>query len=237
MNRLFQQLQQRIESGEFKPGQALPSVAELQKQFNASEEEVKQALSELIYEGFLERVRPEPTETIRVPGYKLWGTLGGIHSLTHEARKRGQEPGTEVLRFDIVPVWPAVGKRLQLDPGEEVVVMERLRTADGEPVAIETSYMPAKYMPGVTKEMFEAKGAGQSSFEVMQKKFGLKSHKAVDEVTVAAVEKREAELLGLDEGTPVLVRFRITYSDRGIPIKCSRALWKFKAGYEMELEE
>ncbi len=237
MNRLFQQIQQRIESGEFKPGELLPSVSELQEMFNASEDELRRATSELIYEGFLERVRLEPSDQVRVPGYKLWGTLGGIHSVTQEARKRKQEPGTKVLSFDIVLVWSSVGKRLQLGSDEEVVVMERLRTADGKPVAIETSYYPARYYPGITKEMFEGKGAGQSSFEVMEKKFGLKSEKAEDELTVAAVEKREAELLGLEEGTPVLLRFRITYSDREIPIKCSRAIWKFKAGYQMALEE
>jgi GntR family transcriptional regulator len=115
--------------------------------------------------------------------------------------------------------------------------MERLRTADGEPIAIETSYLPAKFMPGVTKEMFEVGGAGQSSFEVMQKEYGLKPHRAVDELTVVAIEEREASLLGMQSGTPILLRFRITYSEGGVPIKCSRALWKLKAGYEMPLDE
>jgi GntR family transcriptional regulator len=237
VNRLFQQIEQQIAAGKLKPGETLPAVSELQREFNATEDEVKQAISELIYEGFLERARPEPLEEIRVPRHKLWGTLTGIHSITHEARKRNMAPGVKVLSFDIVPAWSPVQERLQLRPEDEIVIMERLRTADGEPVAIETSYMPAKYMPGISKEMFEQKDAAQSSFEVMQKKFGLKSSRAVDELTVAAIERREAELLEMEEGTPVLLRFRITYSDQDVPIKCSRALWKFKAGYQMALEE
>ncbi len=235
MNHVFRQLRQQIEAGEFKPGETLPAVSELQKEFDASEDEVRRAISELIYEGVVERVRSQPSEAVRVPPYQLWGTLRGIHSITREARQRNMEPGVEILNFETVPVWPAVGEWLQLGLDEEVVIMERLRTADGEPVAIETSYLPAKYMPGVTKEMFESGGAGQSSFEVMQKKFGLNPKRAVDELTVVAIEKREAELLGLEEGTPILLRFRITYADNGIPIKCSRAIWKFKAGYEMDL--
>jgi GntR family transcriptional regulator len=235
MNRLFSEIQKRIESGEFQPGEPLPSVSELQQQFKASEDEVRQAISELIYEGVLERGRPEPSDQVRVPDYELWGTLTGIHSITREARKRGMEPGVEILSFETVPVWPSVAERFQLDPDDQVVVMERLRSADGEPVAIEVSYYPAKYYPGITKEMFTSGGSGQSSFKVMEEKFGLKSAKAADEVTVVALEKREAELLGLEEGTPVLLRFRVTYSDKGIPIKASRAVWKFKAGYEMAL--
>jgi GntR family transcriptional regulator len=235
MNRLFQEIQAEIETGNYLPGEALPPVSELAEAFDASQQEVEEALTELIYEGYLERSRSGPTGEVRVPSYHLWGTLGGIHSITQDARKKGQEPGTDVQRFEILPVWPSVAARLALEEGDEVIIMERLRTADGEPIAIETSYLPAKFMPGVNKEMFESGGAAQSSFSVMQKKYGLKPHRATDELTVTALEEREADLLGMEQGTPILLRFRITYSDEGVPIKCSRALWKLKAGYEMPL--
>ena len=140
-----------------------------------------------------------------------------------------------ILTFETMPSWPVVRERLQLDVGDEVTIMERLRLADGEPLALEYSYFPAKYYPGITADMFMGGGAGQSSFKVMQEKFGLKSARAVDEVTVVAIEKREAELLNMEEGTPVLLRFRLTLSDKGVPIKGSRAIYKFKAGYEMDI--
>lgn len=235
MNRLFSEIQKRIESGEFQPGEPLPSVSELQEQFDAGEDEVRQAISDLIYEGVLERMRLEPTDQVRIPNYQLWGTLGGIHSITREAKKRGMEPGVEILNYEEVSAWPFVAERLQLDPDDKVVVMERFRKADGEPVAIEISYYPAKLYPGISQEMFRSSGSGQSSFKVMQEKFGLVPHRAADELSVVALEKREAELLGLEEGTPVLLRFRVTYSDKGVPIKASRAVWKFKAAYEMGL--
>jgi GntR family transcriptional regulator len=126
-------------------------------------------------------------------------------------------------------------ERLQLGPEDKIVVMDRLRKADSEPVAIETSYYPARYYPDMTKEMFESEGAEQSSFKVMEEKFGLKSARAVDNVAVTALEEREAELLGLPVGTPVLLRFRVTYSDQDVPIKASRAVWKFRAEYKMDL--
>jgi GntR family transcriptional regulator len=235
MNRLFQEIQAEIQSGNYPPGEPLPPANELAERFRASQQEVEEALTELIYEGYLERVRSGSAGDVRVPGYELWGTLGGIHSITQDARKKGQEPGTDVQRFELLPVWSSVAARLALEEGDEIIVMERLRTADGEPIAIETSYLPAKFMPGVNKEMFESGGAGQSSFSVMQKKYGLKPHRATDELTVTALEEREAALLGMEPGTPILLRFRITYSDEDVPIKCSRALWKLKAGYEMPL--
>ena len=235
MNRIFFELLQQIQAGKYKAGESLPPVSELQQELNASEGEVRQAISELIYEGVVERARPEPPAEVKIPDYELWGTLTGIHSITKEARKRGVEPGVEITNFGISKAWPSVARRLELEPDDDVVLMERLRKANGEPVAIEISYYPAKLYPGISEDMFTSSGQGQSSFEVMQKKFGYKSAHATDELTVVALEGREAEMLELEPGTPVLLRFRVTYSDQGVPIKSSRAVWKFKAGYEMDL--
>lgn len=236
MNRLFFELLKQIQDGKYQPGQALPPVSELMKEFDSTEEEVRSALAELIYEANLERVRPQPPDQVQVPDYELWGTLTGIHSITREAKKRGQSPGVEITNFGISKAWPSVAKRLELEPDDDVVLMERLRTANGEPVAIEISYYPAKLYPGISEDMFTSSGSGQSSFEVMQKQFGYKSARATDELTVVPLEPREAEMMDLEPGTPVLLRFRVTYSDEGVPIKSSRAVWKFKAGYEMGLD-
>ncbi len=236
MNAIFLELLRLIEAGELTRGQKLPPVAELARRFNASEADVTKAIAELIYEGSLERTRPAASVDVRVPCHTLWGTLRGHHSITSEARKRGMKPGVEIIRWEAVEAWPSLMRRLSLQPGDTVQIMERLRSADGEPVAIETSYFPEKFYPGITPDLFTDEGAAQSSFAVMEKTFGLVSAKAVDEVTVVCLEKREADYLAVEPGTPVLLRFRVTLSDKGIPIKASRAVWKFRAGYEMSLK-
>jgi GntR family transcriptional regulator len=237
VSRVFLELQKSVKAGEFVPGQKLPTPGELAKRFGASEVEVLKAISELIYEGDLERVRPQPLAEVRVPCVKLWGTLRGHHSITSEAKKRGAIPGVQIINWELVEAWPSLAQRLALQPGDKVQTMDRLRTADSEPVAIETSYFPQKFYPGITQDLFTEEGSGQSSFEVMEKKFGLVSARASDEVTVVCLESREAAYLGLESGTPVLLRFRVTYSDKDVPIKASRAVWKFRAGYEMSLKK
>ena len=233
MNKYFMELLKLIESGEFKPGTPLPPVKELAQRLKASEEETADALSELVYEGELERPRPEPSPTLQVPTRKPWATLGGSHSITKEAKKRGEEPNVEIIAWQLVDAWPSIARRLALDPGDKVQIMERLRGSNGVPIAIEVSYFPAKFYPGITQDLFTEDGSGQSSFAVMEQKFGLKSEKAKDEVTVVCLEKREADLLQVQPGTMVLQRFRVTLSDKGIPIKASRAVWLFRAAYEM----
>ena len=66
---------------------------------------------------------------------------------------------------------------MELEPGDKVQIMERLRTSNDQPVAIEISYFPAKFYPGITQDLFTEEGTGQSSFAVMEKTFGLKIRK------------------------------------------------------------
>jgi GntR family transcriptional regulator len=234
MLRAAQQLEIDLANSEWANGQALPSVEDLAARYACSPVEMENAVGDLIYEGLLER-DPFRREILRRVKSPLWGTITGNHSLTKEAKKRGEEPGTEILTFDTVPAWPLVQKRLQLQPGDEVIIMERLRTSNGVPVSLEFSYYPAKLYPGMTIDMFTGGGEGQSSFKIMQEKFNLIPDRAVDEVTVAAVEEREANLLGIDPGTPVLIRFRLTIAPNGQPIKGSRAIYLFKAGYSLSI--
>jgi GntR family transcriptional regulator len=233
MNKYFMEIEKYIKSGGFKPGDCLPSNQELAKRFAASEAEIQDAISELIYEGELQRGLPAPMMEVMIPKVEMWGVLGGNHSITKEAKKRGEDPGVEIISWQLVDAWPSISRRMQLEPGDQVQIMERLRSANGKPVAIEISYFPAKYYPGITPDLFTEEGSGQSSFAVMEKKFGLKSDKAADEVTVVCLEKREADYLQVEPGLPVLQRFRVTYSDQGVPIKSSRAVWLFHAAYQM----
>lgn len=233
MNKYFMEIENYLQAGGFKPGDTLPPVSELAAHFGASEAEIEDAIAELIYEGGLQRVQPAPLPEVMVPKVYLWGVLGGNHSITKEAKKRGEEPGVEIINWQLVDAWPSISKRMQLNPGDKVQIMERLRNSNGKPVAIEVSYFPAKFYPGITPDLFTEEGSGQSSFAVMEKQFGLKSDRAADEVTVVCLEKREANYLEVEPGTPVLQRFRVTYSDTGIPIKSSRAVWLFHAAYQM----
>ncbi len=233
MNRYFLEIEKAIQAGEFESGKPLPPVAQLAQRFGATEAEILDALAELIYEGELERPRPEPSKEIQVPQRRPWGTLGGSHSITKESKKRGEAPGVEIINWQLVEAWPTIIERMKLQPGDQIQIMERLRSSNGLPIAIEVSYFPAKFYPGITPDLFTEEGSGQSSFAVMEQKFGLKSDKAYDEVTVVCLEAREAGYLKVEPGTPVLQRFRVTLSDQGIPIKSSRAVWLFRAAYQM----
>jgi GntR family transcriptional regulator len=234
MNSVAQAIYRQIESGQLLAGENLQTPDLLLQEFTCDEPALHSALSDLVYEGFLER-DPQNRDSLRVVKHPLWGTVRGNHSLTKEAINRGLEPGVDILDFKTVHSWPLVQERLDLGPEDDVIIMERLRSAGGRPISLEFSYFPEKLYPGMTAELFKGGGEGQSSFKVMEKKYKLVPMQAIDEVTTAAVEEREARLLGVDPGTPVLIRFRLTISDEGIPIKGSRAIYLFKAGYTLPI--
>ncbi|MCQ4863961.1 GntR family transcriptional regulator [Pseudoflavonifractor phocaeensis] len=230
MNTFAVKMYDAILNGEFKTGEPLPDIHSLAGRFEGDEQNIAEGIGDLVYEGALERV-PGRSDQVRVRAPYLWDLVTGNHSFTGEAKRRGQKPGNRILTFEKRPAWPQVAKRLQLELGDEVNVMERLLLADGQVVGLEFSYMPSKFYPGVEREMFEG---GKSTFAVMEK-FGHISAKGVDELAVATLEPREAALFGMEPGVPVLIRFRVTLNPEGVPIKGSRAIYLFNPGYSLDI--
>ncbi len=230
MNEIAVKIDAAIREKKFETDEILPGYEKLAAMFGGNMEEVRNGIGDLVYEGVLERV-PSNNEQVRVRDPYLWDVVRGNHSFTGEAKKRGQKPGNKILTFETRKAWPQIMQRLDLAENEDVLVMERLLYADDKTVGLEFSYMPAKYYEGVTREMYEG---GQSTFAVMEER-GLIPDKGVDEISIATLEKREAELFGMDEGVPVLIRFRVTLSPAGIPIKGSRAIYLFRPGYELKI--
>jgi GntR family transcriptional regulator len=230
MNDLAIKICDAVRQGEYKVGETLPTITSLAKKYSADKDSVRKGIGDLVYEGVAERL-PNDSRRVRVRAPYVWDLVTGNHSFTGEAKKRGQKPGNRILTFEKRPAWPQVAKRLALEEGDEVNVMERLLLADDKPVGLEFSYMPSKFYAGVTREMFEG---GKSTFAVMET-FGHVSATAVDELAVATLEPREAEILGSDAGVPVLIRFRVTLNPEGTPIKGSRAIYLFNPGYSVNI--
>jgi GntR family transcriptional regulator len=230
MNDLAIKICADIKKGTYKAGETLPDITSLAGKYGYDAEFTREGVGDLVYEGVAERV-PGDMKNVRIRKPYLWDIVTGNHSFTGEAKKRGQKPGNRILTFEKRPAWPQVARRLKLNEGDEVNVMERLLLADEHPVGLEYSYMPSKFYAGVTREMFEG---GKSTFAVMET-FGHVSSTAVDELTTATLEKREADILGLDPGIPVLIRFRVTLNPEGTPIKGSRAIYLFNPGYSVDI--
>jgi DNA-binding GntR family transcriptional regulator len=93
MNKVFFEIEKWLSSQKLADGVNLPDVKELAAKFQVNEHEIESALSELVYEGYVERDHCQKGHVYRTPVYQFWGTLTGTHSITTEAKRRAESWG------------------------------------------------------------------------------------------------------------------------------------------------
>lgn len=212
-------LSQRIDSGELKPSEPIPSEAELQEQYGVSRTTVRQAIARLVTAGKLRTVQGKGTF---VTEPKVEEKVEAVTSLSQELLARNIRPTSRILGLACTFPSAKVADVLRLDKGQDIVRLERLRLADGEPIGISTAYLPLRLVPGLAERGL----AGESLYEVLENEFGLILHEADEVVSASAALEREAQLLDIPVGAPVLLVTRTTYSVEGAPIEYSRTVFR-----------
>ncbi|MGH2670467.1 MAG: GntR family transcriptional regulator, partial [bacterium] len=130
-------LRAKILSGEFSPGGMIPAEVELQRLFKVSRQTVRQALNTLAAEGHLVRSRGKGTFLLQ---RRIEEPLPKLLSFTQEMRNRGAEPSARAIRTAWVAPSPTVREALQIGSGDRVLRIERVRCADGVPIAVTMSH-------------------------------------------------------------------------------------------------
>src|SRR5256885_14063756 len=126
-------------------GTAIPSERQLSVDLGVSRLTVRAALDDLAREGYLVRRRGSGTY-VQQPKISQQLTMT---SFSEDMRRRGMAPSSTTLSLTRQLAGPRLGRFLNVSPGDEVVVVKRLRLADGVSMAIETLHIPAQVVPGV----------------------------------------------------------------------------------------
>lgn len=155
----------KIHDREWAPGEQLPGELVLSETYGVSRSTVRQALNALEQEGFVVRHQGKGT-FVRLP--KLEQRLARFYSFSEEIRAMGYTPSTAVLEFTQISADAALASRLKLDTGSAVYRIKRLRLANGDPFAVETSYIPAALFPNMTKEKAAENGLYASMRQMRQ---------------------------------------------------------------------
>jgi GntR family transcriptional regulator len=205
-------IEDRIDSGDWPPDTLVPSERELCEQFGISRITVRQALADLARDGRLVRSHGRGTFVGRSPLKKALLPLMGF---TEDIRRHGQRPGGRVLRFEVVPASPAVTRALQLGAGEKVIVLKRVRLANGRPMARETASLPARLVPRLLEEDLQ----DRSLYELLREKYGIMPTRATQQWQAVSCPSADAKLLGIRKGSPVFFIDRTTYDQQGQPFE------------------
>lgn len=211
---------ERIESEELRPNDPIPSEKELIRQYGLSRTTVRQAISELVREGYIYRRRGKGTFVSRP---KMQHGLRKLTSFSEDMRSRGFRPGARVLEFDRVRPPRKVAAYLELADDDEVYKVVRLRFADDEPVGLQESYVHVGRDRAITRADVEGEG---SLYELLESRFNIQLNEADESVEATPANAREADLLEVKKGSPLLLRERITFAVGGRPVEFVKTIYR-----------
>jgi GntR family transcriptional regulator len=208
-----QALRARIE--QLGPDEPLPSDAMLCAEFGVSRMTARNAVQGLVQEGLVYRVPGRGTFVARRPAHRQ---AGKIWSFSDEMRRRAKTPSSRLLTQEIQQPTPQEAARLQLRAADTVVIVRRLRLADGVPIALEHAAFPG-YLADAIFEADLEQGSLHATL------VGAGRIPTAGQATIRAdtAEKAEAKLLGVSPGAALLVERRLIGDQHGRPLELTES--------------
>lgn len=223
-------LREHIERGEFRPGDQIPGEPELCTLLKVSRTVVRQALTELAYEGLIVRAKGKGT-FIAEPKI-VEGLAQRLTGFYEDMASRGLAPYSRVLKQQLVPANVKIAKYLSLTLETPVIEVERLRFIQDEPLVLVQTYLPYSACPAV----LNADLTRRSLYALMEEEFGLVIASGRRTLEAVAATQREAELLRIDVGAPLMLLDSVSYLEDGSPIEYYHALHRGdRSRFEAEL--
>jgi GntR family transcriptional regulator len=198
-------IRKRIDSGQLHPGDPVPSERELARIHRVSLMTARHALASLEREGLVERRRSIGT-FVAPPKIHF----NKLMSYTEQMAARSLTAGAKVLFAKVVASEPEAAARLSLPPTSDILKLERLRHAAGEPFALETCYLNAAEFAGLAHTPI----ARDSLFGILERDFNVQLGYADEEIDATAADPRIAELLAIPRREPLLRIRQVIYSTK-----------------------
>jgi len=216
---LYQQIKalitQSLQSGEWKPGELIPSEVELAARYKVSQGTVRKAIDELAAENLV--VRRQGKGTFVASHNEARAHFRFLKLMPDEGVPH--QPGHEYLEVKRIRAAAEVARLLDLKSGDAIVYIKRLMTFDGAPTILEELWLPGQLFKGLTAErLAEYKGPMYGLFE---SEFGTRMIRASEKIRAVAADAGAAGHLKVPEGTPLLCvdRTSFTYGDKAVELR------------------
>lgn len=214
---LYRHIAAAIASGRLEPDAQLPAERDLADLAEVSRVTVRKAVAHLVSDGVIEQrrgagsfVRPAPP--------KLEQSLSSLVSFTENMMARGKTSSSVVLAQGLFTPSPDELIALGMASHDRVARVERLRSADGVPMALERSSLPQDILPHPE--------AVETSLYAVLRAHGRAPTRAIQRVMAVNLSPHEAQLLNMAEGAAALRIDRTAYLATGRPIEFTRGLYR-----------
>ena len=190
-HQIKENLRELIENEVLPVGHVLPSERELGERYGVSRLTVRQAITELVSEGLLRRQHGVGTF---VAGPKLTQMMARVMGFSERVQEAGRTPSSRQVSLEIVPAPTAIARRLNREPNLPLYKLTRLRCADGEPVMLETAYLPQERFPNLNQVDF----SNLSLYRVLAERFNCRIVEADETLEPVIMTAYEVEILQAD---------------------------------------
>ena len=197
-----------LRSGRIAPGAALPPEQILAKQFGVSRMTMRQANDVLEREGLIERQRGRGTFAVQ---NRLVKQEQETRSFSEEIRRRGGVPSSRLVSFKTIEAPAAIAAHFDIAPGAPMYVIDRVRLADGIPMALESVQIPVSRCPNL--ERFNI--VDHSLYQIFEENYGIELARSEEEISAIAPNRNHRKMLQLPPSVAVLLVKRRTYTADG----------------------
>lgn len=210
---------EKLESGEWRANQTIPSEWRLAEQFRVSVGTIRRAVDELVAGRILVRHQGRGTfvaaHTADHYRYHFFRMVDGAGTRLY--------PALQLRGFQRARADAKEAARLGLKRAAPVIRIVNLLRLDGAPRVLDRLTLPAALFPGLTRAMFAARSG--TIYHLYQERFGVSVIRAVERLRAAAADRAAARALGVPVGQPLLEieRLAYTYRDRPVELRISRA--------------
>jgi GntR family transcriptional regulator len=221
-SRIRDEVRDRIRDGRYGTGLQLPAEVELANSLGVSRTTIREALLQLEQEGLV--IRRHGHGTFVRPNAILRGTLNKNLSATEVIRSHGMEPGTTHVRLSRAPVSDEDADRLQIPSGQEVLILERVRTADGRPVIFTIDMIPASLFDATGVDPDRLLDPGLSLYQLYVDALGRSVTDGRAFIRVVTADDTVAGRLEATPGSPLLCLEQVDTDVDGRPVLLS---WEY----------
>lgn len=215
--RIRADIAQQIESNLIEAGERLPSEDELAKRYGVTRMTVRHALEQLVSDGLIQRRWGVGTFVLgALPPHR---TFNRLQSLSEELATEGKALATKVLEQVQADADREIAEKLELEPGASVVSVQRVRSLNGRPVALQHSWIPLAVCPRLVR-LTLSEG---SLYATLAAEAAVVFGAADQVVTAVPAEGPVAEHLAVRKGSALLHIERLTYDTGGRAIEFARS--------------
>ncbi|WP_173918416.1 trehalose operon repressor [Halobacillus sp. Marseille-Q1614] len=195
---IYNDLVQKIQQGEFKAGDTLPSEHDLSEQFSTSRETLRKALNLLSQNGYIQKVRGKGSVVLDHSKFEF--PVSGLTSFKELSEQLGQDFKTIAHEVYLETADNQLKTRLNCSTGLKIWKVTRSRMINGERIILDKDYIRADIVPELTKTIVE-----NSLYEYFEEELGLEISFAKKEIVVEPVSDEDKEHLDVKDHSQVVV--------------------------------